>query len=196
MGGRWLDFGCGTGGLVAFAKKQGIDIVGFEEGWGLQAGHLRGIPILSSDELKTEEGKFDFVSAIEVIEHSVDPLATLRLIRSLLKPGGIFFFTTGNAKPWRERLLAWSYTACTAVHISFFEPETMIYALQKSGFEARQGVPLGRLVGIIKYGVLKNLGLKKKNQIIEILPWRLLSSLVDYRYQVSKWPIGVATNNG
>ncbi|MBI3774087.1 MAG: class I SAM-dependent methyltransferase, partial [Gammaproteobacteria bacterium] len=116
--GRWLDFGCGAGGLVAFARQRGIDVVGFEEGWGAQAGRLKGIPILTADELKTEEGKFDFVSAIEVMEHTVDPLAVLKLIRSVLKPGGVFFLTTGNAKPWRGRLLDWDYTACPEVHIS------------------------------------------------------------------------------
>lgn len=195
-GGRWLDFGCGVGGLVAFAKQQGLDVVGFEEGWGAQAARLKGISILSADELKAEEGRFDFVTAIEVMEHTVDPLATLRVIRSLLKPGGIFFFTTGNAKPWRGRLLEWSYTACPEVHISFFEPETLIFALQKTGFEARQGISLNGFVGIIKYKVLKTLGLKKKNWIINMLPWRLLSSIVDSQYQVARLPVGIAINNG
>ena len=118
------------------------------------------------------------------------------MIRSLLKPGGIFFFTTGNAKPWRGRLLEWSYTACPEVHISFFEPESLILALQKTGFEARQGISLNGFVGIIKYKVMKTLGLKNKNRIIDMLPWRLLSSIVDSNYHVSQFPIGVAINNG
>lgn len=193
--GRWLDFGCGAGGLVAYAGQHGLDVVGFEEGWGAQAGRLKGISILSADQLKAEEGKFDFVSAIEVIEHAVEPLATLKLIRSLLRPGGIFFLTTGNAKPWRGRLLEWPYTACPDVHISFFEPESLAFALQKTGFEVRRGMFLDGFVGVIKYKVLKTLRIRNMHPFIDILPWRLMSSIVDLRHQVSKMPIGVAINH-
>jgi SAM-dependent methyltransferase len=191
-GGRWLDFGCGVGGLVAFAKRRGIDIVGFEEGWGAQAGRLKNIPILTANELKAEESKFDFVSAIEVMEHTVDPLAVLKLIRSILKPGGVFFLTTGNSKPWRGRLLDWVYTACPEVHVSFFEPETLALAFQKAGFEAKQGRFFGGLADVIKFKVLKAMRVKNIHPLIDILPWRLISTIVDSRHRISEQPYAVA----
>ena len=190
-GGRWLDFGCGCGGQVALAKKNGIDICGFEEGWGAQAGRLKGIPILTTDELKGEQGRFDFVSAIEVIEHTADPLNVLRQIRSVLKPGGILFLTTGNSKPWRGRILDWPYASVPEVHISFFEPESLAVALNKAGFEVRQGFYLSGFASIIKYKVLKNMGIKNKNIFVNMLPWTLISRIVDIRHQVSKLPMGV-----
>jgi SAM-dependent methyltransferase len=191
-GGRWLDFGCGAGGLVAYAARRGADVIGFEEGWGARAGRSKGIPILSADQLKAEQGRFDFVSAIEVIEHAVDPVATLKLIRSLLRPGGILFLTTGNARPQRGRLLDWSYASCPDVHVSFFEPECLALALGKAGFEAGQGRFLDGWVGVIQFKVLKTLRVRNMHPLIDILPWRLMSSIVDSRYQVSRMPTGVA----
>lgn len=191
-GGRWLDFGCGPGGLVAFARQRGMDAVGFEEGRGAEAGRSRGIQILSADQLKTEEGKFDFVSAIEVMEHTADPLAALRLVRSALKPGGVFFLTTGNAKPWRGRLLDWGYTMIPEVHISFFEPETLAVAFQKTGLEPKEGRFFEGLVDIIKFKVLKALHVRNRHPVIDVLPWRLIARIVDARHKISGQPYAVA----
>jgi hypothetical protein len=41
------------------------------------------------------------VTAIEVVDHLVDPVSKLRSIADCLKPGGFVFITTGNmAKAW------------------------------------------------------------------------------------------------
>lgn len=193
---RWLDFGCGTGGLVGYVRRFGVDAVGFEEGFGALVGRRNGIPILSADELNLHQQSFDFVSAIEVLEHVSNPLEMLRTVRSLLRPGGIFFFTTGNAKPWRGRLLQWSYASCPEVHISFFEPQTLELAFHNTGFEVRQGTfPIGYLQ-IIQYKILKCIGIRHTHRIFDFLPWNFISVLVDRRYQVSKMPIGVAVHAG
>lgn len=194
-GGRWLDYGCGTGGLVAFGKKLGLDIVGFDEGWGAQAGRNKSIPILTLEELLKKENPFDFISAIEVIEHAIEPLPLFRRIRSLLKPGGIFFFTTGNAQPWRRNLMDWPYTSSPEVHVSFFEPNTLRYALQISGFQPKVNSYTPGWTDILKYKILKNLRIKNRHSVIDRAPWRLLTSLVDSRYQLSKIPLGIAAHH-
>jgi 2-polyprenyl-3-methyl-5-hydroxy-6-metoxy-1,4-benzoquinol methylase len=52
-------------------------------------------------------GAFDFVTAVEVIEHLESPIAFLRHIRSLLKPDGVALITTPNMDnaPSRFRFL-------------------------------------------------------------------------------------------
>lgn len=122
---RWLDYGCGGGSLVQFARELGINVVGFEDHWGKLFGNDLGIPIVSRIELDELHGQFDFISAIEVLEHRHDPITELRNIRKLLKPGGILFLTTGNAQPWRGKLLKWKYTNCPDVHISFLNRELL-----------------------------------------------------------------------
>ena len=191
-GGRWLDFGCGAGGLVRYAIKRGADALGVEDGWAANQGRQAGIPILNLDELDSYSGQFDFISAIEVLEHIPQPIDVLVKIRKLLKPGGILFLTTGNARPWRTRLLNWSYTQCPDVHISFYEPQTLAQCLLKSGFEAREIESFTGFVEIIKFKVLKNLRFKHRSRALDFLPWRLISKIVDARYQVSRHPFGVA----
>lgn len=190
--GKWLDFGCGSGGLVRYAKNRGIDIVGFDEGWAASLGREDGTQILTASELSETEGMFDFCSAIEVFEHIADPLAAFRQIRRVLKPGGILFLTTGNAKPWRSNLLNWGYTSCPDVHISFYEPETLELCMTESGLLPKRIDNFDLYSDIIKFKILKNIGLKNKKLLIDALPWKIISKMVDLRYQVSAQPYGVA----
>ncbi|MGO4567295.1 class I SAM-dependent methyltransferase [Rhizobium sp. 2YAF20] len=191
-GGKWLDFGCGGGGLVRYARQRSLDVVGSEDGWAADLGRSSGIPILTSQELDSHAGSFDFVTAIEVFEHIADPLEAFKKIRSLLKPGGKLFLTTGNAAPWSARLLEWGYTHAPDVHISFFEPGTLRRCLRETGFVSAQCAFNTGFKDIIKYKVLKNIGLHDRSMFLDILPWYLISKIVDYKYQITGQPYGVA----
>jgi len=130
----WLDYGCGGGGLVRYcASKAGCHVLGVEDGWISEQARAAGIPVLGERELEDWEGRFGVVTAIEVLEHVERPLQTLSRIRRLLKPGGLFFYTTGNARPHRNRLLRWPY-AIPEIHVSLFEPRTLELALSMAGF--------------------------------------------------------------
>src|SRR5256885_8424616 len=132
----WLDYGCGTGGLVRHVRDAvgATGAVGFEEGWALPRLRERGVPVIERGEMEARAGGFDVITAIEVIEHVVDPLPVLRDIRRLLRPGGLFFLTTGNAGPRHGDLAGWSYVR-PEIHVSFFEPRTLAEALRRTGFE-------------------------------------------------------------
>ena len=194
-GGRWLDYGCGVGGLVKFAIETGLDATGFEEGWGAGIGRLAGVPILRSSELEDYAGSFDFISAIEVLEHVPKPIDVLRHMRKLLRPGGVLFITTGNAQPWRQKLLSWNYAKCPDVHISFYEPDTLARCMTLTGFHPKESRSLASWSDIIKFKVLKTLRIKNKNSFIDIFPWGVVARLVDARYGVSKQPYGVAIDD-
>ncbi len=180
---RWLDFGCGNGGLVRHVRAAvGCDAVGFEQG---------GIGPAEPDELAARAGTCDVVTAIEVLEHVADPVAMLRQIRGLLRPGGLFFYTTGNAAPHRDALLAWPYFI-PEIHISLYEPASMEEALRRADFEP---VRAGRRAGwekIIAFKVLKNLRVRRRRPILGLAPWRWLASAVDARYELSDFPVGYA----
>jgi len=189
---RWLDFGCGNGGLVRHLRKSGVpDALGYDEGWIAGRARSLGIPILRGDELASHRGAFDVVTAMEVFEHLPDPLATLRTIRMLMKPGALLFYTTGNARPYRKALLDWPYLL-PEIHISFFEPETLRRLLSRAGFRAEQRGFLPGFEDIIRFKVLKNLGVRRKGAWEKAMPWPLISRIVDLRYAVTAHPVAWA----
>jgi SAM-dependent methyltransferase len=189
---HWLDYGCGVGGLVEFARSQGVEhAVGFEQGWSVNRLLERGIPHLSAEELEQSSGSFDVVTAIEVLEHTVDPVGELRRIRKLLRPGGLLFLTTGNAAPYRKDLSAWRYVM-PDVHVSFFEPHSLGVAFDKAGFDAEFVGYRRGWDDIIRFKVLKSLGVRRENFLWKVVPWGIAARVVDLRLKPSAHPIGWA----
>jgi SAM-dependent methyltransferase len=149
------------------------------------------IPTVSESEMATSLERFDVVTAIEVIEHAVDPVGELKRIRAVLKPGGLLFMTTGNAAPFRDRLPSWRYVT-PDVHVSFFEPETLAAALRAAGFEpAFPGFGPG-WVDIIRFKTLKGLRRHRRSRLEGLVPWRLAAHMVDRHLRLSAQPIGWA----
>jgi SAM-dependent methyltransferase len=187
---RWLDYGCGLGGLVRYLREHGIaEAYGFDEGWGADWMASQGLPLLRRDELGAYEGTFDVITAIEVIEHVTDPVGVMTHVNSLLKPGGWFFLTTGNAEPHLRRLLNWSYVN-PDVHVGYFQPRTLATVYEKAGLDAEYRGFLPGHDDIIRYKVLKTLRLHRRNPIERLLPWRVLAKPVDWRHRVTAHPLG------
>ena len=188
---RWLDYGCGNGGLVRHLLRSGTcQATGFETGWIADRARARGIPILREDDLSGDHGRYDVVTAIEVIEHLPDPLLLLRACRRLLRPGGLVFLTTGNAAPHRD-LRRWSYVY-PEVHVSFFEPRTLERALTLTGFRPERRGFVPGFEKIIRFKLLKRLGFRRERRAFDLIPWSRVARLVDARLSVSAHPIGWA----
>ena len=189
---RWLDYGCGNGGLVRYLRgRRGAEAFGFEEGSIATEISRRGIPVLSAEELLTRTGSFDVVTAIEVLEHTLDPVAELRKMRDLLRPGGLLFLTTGNAQPHADRLTRWRYVV-PEVHISFFEPRTLERALAVAGFRAERR-PLGPgFDEVLKFKVLKNLHIRRRSPLTDALPASLIGPIANRMTKLREHPVGWA----
>ena len=189
----WLDYGCGAGGLVRYLQRNGVpNAVGFEEGWSVPRLRQRGVPLIEREELAAREGSFDVITAIEVIEHVVDPVAELRAMRSLLRKGGLLFLTTGNAKPHARDLASWSYVR-PEIHVSFFEPLTLATALERAGFAPAFPGWVAGWEDIIAFKVLKNLRRKRSTPIDRAVPWRAVGHLLDRRMGLTPHPVGRAS---
>lgn len=91
-----LDFGCGSGAVVAEERAAGLHVFGCDTASGLDSapkelmrgGILRPID-LSEYRIPFDDAEFDMVVSHEVLEHIQNYEAALREIRRVLKPGGI-----------------------------------------------------------------------------------------------------------
>lgn len=187
---RWLDFGCGNGGLVRYLRDLGIDAMGFEEGWIAGEASRRGIPILSRAELVASQGHFDVVTAIEVLEHVPEPVALLREIRSALKPGGLLFVTTGNVAPIVD-VIGWHYLL-PEIHCSLFQPRSLGVAFQRAGFHPEAGQFIPGWEDIYAFKVLKKLRVRQMNPLLHAVPWAPVARVLDSRLQLSCQPTAIA----
>jgi SAM-dependent methyltransferase len=187
---RWLDYGCGLGGAVRYARRNGFaETYGFDEGYAAESMQRAAIPHLTREELPSNAGTFDVITSIDVIEHTVDPLGYLREVRALLRPGGTLFVVTGNAEPFRAKMLGWSYTTVPDVHVGFFEPRTLRRAYDAAGLTTLDLPTPAAFDGLLRYKILKNLRLRNRSWPERLIPWPLVTRLADRRYQLSAFPL-------
>lgn len=108
-GGRAVDLGAGSGALAVRLRELGFEVIAVD----INSDRFKAnIPFVqlnlnNSDFCSLGDRAFDFVTAVEVIEHLESPIAFLRNIRSLLKPNGMALITTPNMDnaPSRFRFL-------------------------------------------------------------------------------------------
>lgn len=187
----WLDFGCGTGGLVQYLRGKGIEGWGVEEGWGGSLMDHLGIPRISDGELEQRRQQFDVVTAIEVFEHAVDPIAMMKQIEAMLRPGGLLFLTTGNAGPFASRMDKWRYVV-PEIHISFFRPRTLERVMAEAGMMPNRVSYGPGWSTIMRFKVLKNVHRKSLTPVEVLVPWDVVGRLLDRRLALSSQPIGWA----
>jgi SAM-dependent methyltransferase len=88
---RILDVGCGTGAnlelLREFGEAEGVD-VSHDALAFCRARGLEDVRHGAAEKLPYEDGAFDLVTALDVVEHLDDDVAGLREMRRVLRPGG------------------------------------------------------------------------------------------------------------
>jgi 2-polyprenyl-3-methyl-5-hydroxy-6-metoxy-1,4-benzoquinol methylase len=135
-----LDVGCGTGGfLSALRETGGWRTVGVEvdERLVAYARQALGLTVHQGDlsTLNESAHSFDAVTMWDVLEHLIDPLGTLHIIRRLLKPDGVLLLSTPNAQAWQARLWGENWAGWNIpLHTYFFTPATLKRILARAGF--------------------------------------------------------------
>jgi 2-polyprenyl-3-methyl-5-hydroxy-6-metoxy-1,4-benzoquinol methylase len=135
--GSFLEIGCAAGDILERMQRQGYDDVqGIELSLeACQQAWQRGLKVFHGtlDEYETDQ-RFDMVFMSHVIEHVLDPVATVEKIASLLKPGGVLYIETPNvgsldARVWRRTWGLLHYPR----HLYLFDRSTVRRLLERGG---------------------------------------------------------------
>ena len=88
---RILDVGCGTGAnllmLSKFGDAEGVDLSEDALAFCRERG-LENVKLGAAEKLPYDDGTFDLVTALDVVEHLDDDLGGLSEMRRVLRPGG------------------------------------------------------------------------------------------------------------
>ncbi len=113
---RVLDVGAASGSFVAICNQLGYQCEGIEP-WedarvrAVELSKRLGIPIRvvagSAESIPYDEDMFDVVYASSVIEHVLDVEAALAEIHRVLKPGGVFWFSSASSMCPRQEEIRW-----------------------------------------------------------------------------------------
>lgn len=108
-GQRIVDVGCGGGILTEALARAGADATGIDlsadlidvaDLHGLEMGISVHYQKISAEGLADQQPEtFDHVTCMEMLEHVPDPGSIIQACATLVKPGGMVFFSTLNRKP-------------------------------------------------------------------------------------------------
>ena len=108
-GKKVLDVGCGGGILSESMAMRGAQVTGIDMGetplkiarlHALESGAEVEYQLISAEDLAAQQaGQYDIVTCMEMLEHVPDPGSTIAACSTLLKPGGVAFFSTINRNP-------------------------------------------------------------------------------------------------
>jgi len=139
-GSRILDVGCGRGYTLAWLSRWGADVYGTQ----LSASaaetakqHIGADRVFVGElsEAGFADHRFDCVTLWHVLEHTPDPLAILKEVSRILKPGGLVYIEVPNAGGWSARTFGRHWLAYDVPkHLVHFTPQTLEALARKAGF--------------------------------------------------------------
>ena len=142
-----LDVGCGAGLLAEPLARLGAQVTAVDAAPELidaarlhAAGQRLEIDYRATG-VENLDGRFDLVTALEVIEHVVDPQAFVDSLVARLAPGGLLILSTPNRTAWSKLLTITLAEGLGRIprgthdYERFIDPDTMRGLLAKSGME-------------------------------------------------------------
>jgi 2-polyprenyl-3-methyl-5-hydroxy-6-metoxy-1,4-benzoquinol methylase len=135
-GHRLLDIGAHVGIFVDVARERGWDAWGLEPSrWAVEQGRGRNLNMIQGTlrDAELDAASFDLVTMWDVIEHLLDPLADVREIARILRPGGVFCVHSINIASPFARLMSKRWPWLVEMHNYYFTPQTLTATVEKAG---------------------------------------------------------------
>ena len=137
---RHLDVGCASGLFMEAMQSRGWQVEGVElnEAAARATSARLGVPVFIGpfEAAHYPDASFEAVTMWDVLEHLHDPLASLRELRRIVRPGGVLFVRVPNAASYVARLCGRYWVGYDLPrHMTVFTPKTLRRALGQAGFE-------------------------------------------------------------
>jgi 2-polyprenyl-3-methyl-5-hydroxy-6-metoxy-1,4-benzoquinol methylase len=134
----WVDFGCGSGGLLRLAHTEAKSAAGIE----LQTGFRNSLNEMGincvGDINDIEDDSCDIITLFHVYEHLDEPVAILKALKSKLRKSGVIVIEVPQAKdilisfdPFKD-FVFWSE------HLILHTKESLKEFVKHSGFKAQK----------------------------------------------------------
>lgn len=136
---KLLEVGCGLGNFLVEARNAGYEVQGIDVSADAvaQANAALGAHLVQACHLENarlEPGSYDILVLADVVEHVRDPMAFMKLVHGLLKPGGIVFVAVPSLDSVSARLMRRHWMEFKLEHLYYFNRQTMTMLLEKAGF--------------------------------------------------------------
>lgn len=147
--GLLVDVGAGYGTFLEEVRKRGSfqRLLAIEPTPDLaESCRRRGLEVVQGpieDAALTD--KADVVTAFEVVEHLFDPGLFFRIIKNVLRPGGILTVTCPNIQGFDVLLLRELSATVDAEHLNYFTPRSLELLVTECGFDVLEVVTPGVL---------------------------------------------------
>ncbi len=152
-----LDIGCGEGFFLFNASSAGYNARGIElsQDAAEYARREFGLDVEARpfEELRLPENRFDVVTLWQVLEHVPHPLAILREVHRILKPGGLLALSTPDIGGTPARILGRRWWNIRMVHINQFTTDTMTTLLRNAGFEETMPVSYRESISLLAIAI-------------------------------------------
>lgn len=136
--GHALEIGCGNGFFLTFLKELGWEVQGVDlSDHAAAAARALGIDVFVGDILEAPlaAASFDFVRMSHVLEHTFDPLATMKRVRQFIKPTSQVYVEVPNAAGAGAIISGKYWFGWDAPrHLYMFTLETLSRLLVEAGF--------------------------------------------------------------
>jgi len=135
-GGSILDVGCGDGSFLAVLSdkwnKHGIE----PSKAGTELSRKKSLDVSVGTLSSSAPYRVDLISALDVIEHVVDPHFFIESVKEHLNANGTIILLTGDSAAYSARVAGpqWSYLRWCG-HISVFSARGLRKLLESHGFE-------------------------------------------------------------
>jgi 2-polyprenyl-3-methyl-5-hydroxy-6-metoxy-1,4-benzoquinol methylase len=137
-----LEVGPGSGHILKWLLERGQSVTAVEHAPSLarQLEATYAAPVLCGEfeKMSLESNSFDAFCSFHVIEHVLDPLAHLQAAFNAVRPGGLAFIATPNARSLQQLALPKLSPNFDSAHTFLFSPASLTHYCEKAGWKVKE----------------------------------------------------------